>query len=95
MANIRLLPPATGNATHKCADRNYPGTAGTPLDVPEHDVPILVANGWIICAAGGVGATAARPLNPRKGAEFSDTTVGAEIIFDGVTWRHAVTGASV
>jgi hypothetical protein len=92
---MRLLPPATGNATHTVCGRTYVGVPGTPQDVPDFDAPVLQANGWQILALGGSGATAARPVNPLKGTTYTDTTVGSEIVWDGKAWRHKVTGAAV
>lgn len=95
MANLRLLPPATGNATHVANGRTYVGVVGTPQDVPDFDAVILQANGWQIVEPGGSGATGARPTNPTKGTRFSDATVGGSIVFDGKNWRHTFTGAIV
>ena len=95
MANVRVLPPATGALSCTVNGRTYTGVVGTPQDVPDFDAMILAANGWQILAAGGSGATAARPVNPAKNTTFTDTTVGAELVYDGKVWRHKVTGASV
>lgn len=90
----RLMPPANGE-TRTIFGRTYVGVAGTPLDVPDSDAQVLAANGWTVSAKQGVGATAARPVNPNRGDEFADTTVGATIKWDGKVWRHSVTHATV
>ena len=87
----------------------YTPVAGTPIDVPDHDADILVANGWDMPCMFGIGTTAQRPstianLGSPLGAVgnpdgpddlYHDTTVGAIIFFDGATWRNAITGAAV
>ena len=95
MTTLRLLPPATGNATHVANGRTYVGVVGTPQDIPDFDVPTLQANGWQVVEPHGSGTTASRPANPTKGMRFADTTVGASIVFDGKNWRHTITGATV
>lgn len=92
---MRLLPPATGNATHAVCGRTYVGVVGTPQDVPDFDAPVLQANGWQIVDPHGSGVTATRPVNPKKDMRFTDTTLGVSILFDGKVWRNPVTGASV
>jgi len=94
MGLIRVLPPANGE-TRTVFGRTYIGIPGTPQDVPDADANVLGANGWTICAKQGVGTTAQRPTAPERGHEFTDTTVGATIKWDGKVWRHAVTGAAV
>jgi hypothetical protein len=89
-----MHPPGNG-ATTTVNGRAYKGVAGTPVTVPDFDSNALEANGWVLVAAGGTGATATRPANPTRGTEFNDTTVGALIRFDGKTWRNAVTGGAV
>ena len=91
---IRVMPPAIGE-TRTILGRTYVGVPGTPVDVPDADAFVLAANGWTMSAKGGVGATAARPVNPDKGTEFIDTTVGAHIKFDGKVWRNSTTHAAV
>ncbi len=73
--------------------RAYSGTPGTTQDVLDADAAILEANGW--ARAFEVGPTAQRPVAPTRGRFFHDTTVAAVIIYDGATWRNAITGASV
>jgi hypothetical protein len=74
--------------------RTYSGNPGSVVDVPlDSDAAFLGANGWT--RVGQVGATAARPAKPSPGQLFVDTAVGATIHFDGATWRHPATGASV
>ena len=101
---LRLLPPPEiAYRSLTVNGRSYSAAPGAVLDVPDFDAEILLANGWIagtpICtcgqAHGGIGATAARPSPPARGMHFYDTTVGADIVFDGNTWRNAVTAAAV
>jgi hypothetical protein len=94
MTTVRVIPPA-GGATTVVKGRTYTAAAGATLDVPDFDAYVLEANGWHILAGGGVGTTALRPTNPYKNLRYLDTTVGALIHWDGVTWRNTVTGASV
>lgn len=95
MATVRVLPPATGNATHSVCGRSYVGVVGTPQDVPDFDAPVLLANGWQLAEPHGSGATAARPANPTKNMRFVDTTLGISILWDGKNWRNPCTGAIV
>lgn len=95
MATVRMLPPATGNATHIVNGRTYVGVVGTPQDVPDFDAPTLQANGWQITDPHGSGTTSTRPASPFKGMRFTDTTLGVSICWDGKTWRNPITGASV
>ena len=95
MSPVRMLPPATGNATHVVCGRTYVGVVGTPRDVPDFDAPVLQANGWQIADPHGSGATSTRPANPAKNTRFTDTTLGVSILFDGKVWRNPVTGAAV
>jgi hypothetical protein len=84
---MRMLPPATGNATVKVnGGRTYVGVPGTFQDIPDFDAGELSANGWL--SLGSVGATAARPAVPFVGQVFNDTTVGGNVVWDGKNWRH-------
>lgn len=93
MATMMMHPPSSGTTSTTVNGRTYKGTAGTPIPVPDFDAAMLEANGWI--NTGYAGTTAQRPTAPALGAKFQDTTVGAQIVWDGKTWRHATTGASV
>lgn len=94
MANVMMHAPATGNTKTTVNGRTYNGTAGTPVVVPDFDAAELEANGWIRCDE--TGATAARPTtNLYVGRKFNDSTVGAQIMWDGKVWRHSTTGSSV
>lgn len=93
MPNIRVIPPANGPYSITLSgNRTLTTTAGNPLDVDAADAYVMAANGWLICGTNGVGTTAQRPAGPTKGMRFTDTTVGAEIVYDGAAWRHKVTG---
>ena len=99
----RILTPGKGSFPITCSafGRNYTASGpGVVQDVPDQDAQILGANGWQIIAL--VGTTAQRPNNPSMtpampfaGQEYVDTTLGAVIVFDGTTWRNAITGAAV
>jgi hypothetical protein len=96
MGLIRVLAPLTpSTVTHVVCGRTYAAAAGATLDVPDFDVSVLVANGWQILAADGVGTTPQRPAKPKRGMEFLDTTLGVHITFDGASWRNTATGATV
>lgn len=92
----RLSPPSSGfynpitlnGVTYQCA-------AGSTLDVPDHIADILEANGWSKAAAGGAGATAARPASPKMKHTFLDTTLGYVVQWNGKAWVNPATGASV
>lgn len=88
MSNIRVMPPPTGPNTHTVNGRTYTCAVGSFLDVPDFDGNALTANGWVNVTMGTVGATAARPANPKKGEVFLDTTLGATVHWDGKTWRN-------
>lgn len=91
---IRVMPPATGANSHTVNGRTYSAQPGAVLDVPDFDGAQLVANGWTQ-AGEGVGSTAQRPANPRRGMHFKDTTLGRIVVFDGKTWRDPATGTAV
>lgn len=94
MANIRMLCPNPALTT-KVNGRTYTGVLGTPQDVPDFDAALLQANGWIPFDGGGVGTTAQRPTTGLyKGLEYSDTTLGYSVTWDGTNWRN-MAGASV
>lgn len=95
MANIRMMPPSSGATSHTVNGRTYSAVVGTSLDVPDFDALVLQANGWTAAASGGVGVTAQRPVNPVKGTQFHDTTLGATITYDGKVWRNPANAAVV
>lgn len=90
-----MHPPATGAMSATVNGRTYTATPGNPAAVPDFDVTALESNGWI--RADFTGTTAQRPVLKAvdKGYKFHDTTVGAQILWDGKAWRHATTGAAV
>ena len=94
MANVRVMPPPTGNTSTTVNGRPYGCAAGATLDVPDFDAAVLVANGWT-AVADGVGSTSARPASPYKGQKYHDNTLGLTIVWDGRVWRSPVTGAAV
>jgi hypothetical protein len=94
MATIQMHAPGNG-ATTTVNGRTYKGTPGTTLNVPDFDAFELQANGWVVTAAAGSGATAARPASPHVGDEYHDTSLAAIIKWDGKAWRNIMTGVSV
>ena len=96
MATITMMPDGAGKSNPiKINGRTYSATLGTTISVPDYDAAPLEANGWIKCAAHGSGATAARPTSGLfKGHTYLDTTLGVNVIWDGLAWRHHGTGAS-
>jgi hypothetical protein len=95
MPNIRLFPPSSGPTSHTVNGRTYSASPGTSIDVPDFDAQVLQANGWTAAAPGGVGTTAQRPVNPAKGAQYHDTTLGLTVTWDGKAWRNPATGSAV
>ena len=79
--------------------RNFTATMGTPVIVADQDASILSANGWLYSSGAqslGAGTTANRPTTGLiPGATYTDSTLGYTIVYDGATWRHQNTGASV
>lgn len=104
--NIRMMPPASPaqyalTGTMTVNGRQYSAAQGSTLDVPDFDANILEANGWL--HLGSVGPTASRPAADSlpqgiqsigAGYRFIDTTLGAAIVFTGLGWVNAVTGAA-
>jgi hypothetical protein len=93
--NIQMIPGAGCKNPCPVNGRSYTGAVGAVIAVPDFDASGLEANGWLRCASNGAGATATRPtVGVFKGFEFYDSTVGANIIWDGAAWRNHSTGAS-
>ena len=100
MPNVIVHPPGTGTSSKSpitVNGRRYVPVPGTPQTVPDQDASILCANGWFY-GSGAVGAatgtTAQRPIAPTIGQNFNDTTVGAMIFWDGIAWRHHLSGGT-
>lgn len=91
----RLMPPSSGSTTISANGRTWTCAVGSTIDVPDQDMAVMTANGWLSAAPGGCGATASRPATPAKGLMFHDTTLGYNVIHDGKTWRNPTSGASV
>ncbi len=84
--------------------RTYNAAPGSVVTgVPGGDARKLEANGWINGAGQGSqgDTTANRPTATASGqplpagTRYVDTTTGAVIVWDGVTWRNPATGAAV
>jgi hypothetical protein len=96
MANLRLSPPESGNfGTITVNGRTYSCALGSTIDVVDFDAYVMLGNGWLAMDKNGVGTTAMRPVTPKKGDAFYDTTVGAHIHFDGKVWRNLSSGSAV
>jgi hypothetical protein len=102
MANMRVFPAANAPTTLVVNGRTYTCAVGSILTVPEGDAFVLCANGWLKAASERTGTTAQRPApNPalgisptRIGFEYYDTTVGANVIWNGQNWIRHATGAT-
>lgn len=102
MANMAVIPGSAAPLTVVIQGRTYTSTlGGAPLIVPDFDGLVLLANGWLSTARDGAGTTAQRPtlglgnvLNPKAGFEYYDSTVGANIIWNGKNWIHHATGST-
>lgn len=92
---LRLLIPSSCNrVAFTYNGRPYASADGRVVDAPESDARALAANcGWMIL--GQIGTTEERPAAARQGDRFLDVTIGLEVLFDGDTWRHPVTGEAV
>ena len=98
--NRRMLPPTQlAYQTRTMNGRTYTGTPGSVMDIPDFDAGPLSANGWI--DIGPSGTTMQRPTgtlgpyNASAGSRFFDTTLGHEIVSDGLSWRDPATGGAV
>ena len=91
-----MIPPwSVGTQTTKVNGRSYTCTGGSLLSaIPGFDAHVLEANGWIKTTNAGSGTTAQRPAAPKIGQTFYDSTVGANVIWNGSIWAHSTTGAS-
>lgn len=97
---LMLPPPATGvgvvsyaqgaNPITLQSGRVYSAAVGTAVTVPWFDAQVLISNGWTMFGW-GTGPTTSRPtgVNLTQGFMYYDTTVGAMVCYDGVTWRNA------
>lgn len=81
--------------------RTYTSTIGaTPLLVPDFDAFMMMANGWIPTAKDGAGTTAQRPTSGlgggaiKVGHEYYDSTLSANVVWNGKNWIHHSTGAT-
>ena len=89
---VRLIPAAPYRSI-TINGRTYSCAAGSAIDVPFFDAPIMTANGWCqICA---VGPTSARPTAPTFNQFFHDTTLGLTIVWEGAAWRNPANGSAV
>ena len=95
MNTNRLIPPSTAfNNPMTANGHQYSCVAGSTIDVPDFDAAVLLANGWVNAINGSVGTTAQRPTRSLLGTNYLDTTISAVVVWDGKTWRDAITGAA-
>jgi hypothetical protein len=102
MANLAVFPSASAPKSLTVNGRTYALALGAaPLVVPDWDAFVLLANGWLTAASDGAGTTAQRPAaapglasSPRIGFEYYDSTVGANVIWNGASWINHATGAT-
>ena len=90
----RMIPP-NGGTTTLVNGRSYTAAAASYVDAPDWDASELEANGWLRAAFSGVGTTAQRPTAQPKGVTYHDTTLGYNILFNGVVWVNPTSGATV
>lgn len=101
MANHRMAAStgAPNPFTIPGTTRTYNCAAGSTLDVPYPDAPRLADAGWIKMGGQGncqVGPTTSRPTDAVINQLYTDTTVGALIVYNGHGgWLNAYSGASV
>jgi hypothetical protein len=99
MPNVIVHAPADGlHNTGTASGRAYTASPGNPISVPDFDAQILCANGWMLATSSfsiTQGPTSGRPGNPSAKTRYLDTTLGYEILFDGLVWRNPITGAVV
>ena len=103
MGQFQLFPAAT-----KCVNpitvegRTYTCAAGSVITVPDFDARVLLNNGWLSSSDNGSGTTAQRPVanpatntpGPGIGFQYFDSTVGANVVWNGANWINHATGAT-
>ena len=97
MAVHNMLPPGNAKSaavTTTVNGRKYTCAQGASIQVSDFDASVLETNGWIKTANGGTGTTAQRPVTPPIGTVYYDTTISANVIWNGFSWVHYATGAS-
>jgi hypothetical protein len=104
MPNVAVFPSANAPTTITVKGRVYTCAIGaTPILVPDFDAFVLLANGWLSSTNGvnqAAGTTAQRPAAalgvpaPAVGFEYYDSTVGANVIWNGRNWINHATGAT-
>ena len=101
--NVAVFPAAGAPTTITVNGRVYTNLIGSaPIVVPDFDAFVLLSNGWIQSAANGAGTTAQRPVGnhalgispPVVGFRYFDSTIGANIIWNGKNWINHATGAN-
>jgi hypothetical protein len=78
--------------------RTYICTPGSAIEVPGEDAVMLRSQGWVGARNAQIlaeGPTSARPAYVLAGQAFTDTTIGATVVYGGpkTGWLHYITGA--
>lgn len=101
MANMTIIPGFGVPLSITVNGRTYTSTIGAaPLVVPDFDAFVMMANGWIPTARDGGGTTAQRPTSGlgggaiKIGHEYYDSTLAANVVWNGKNWIHHSTGAT-
>ncbi len=98
----KLLMPGDGAInpfTVPGTTRKYTCSAGATILVPDFDAALMLSEGWVNSTgsgSGSAGPTSGRPSAPSVGQIYTDTTVGAAVVYAGAKtgWLHHATGAS-
>jgi hypothetical protein len=102
--SLRVFPPAGPATTTNVNGKNFQAAPGAFLDVDESVAESLVNASWTYATPlnaggrtihGGVGPSSARPTPPVRGQHYLDTQIGADIVYDGQTWRNSLSAAAV
>jgi hypothetical protein len=88
---VFTIPTVGRGWTYSCA-------AGSAIEVPGEDAQMLRSQGWVGAKNAQIlaeGPTSARPTYVLQGQAFTDTTIGATVVYGGpkTGWLHYVTGA--
>jgi hypothetical protein len=92
-ANPFTIPVVPGAQT-----RTYTCAAGSAISVPGEDAQMLRSHGWVGAKNAqilGEGLTSARPAFVLQGQAFTDTAIGATVVYGGpkTGWLHYITGS--
>jgi len=96
----RIFPAlSVANQSRSAYGRQYSGTPGQAIDVPDTDSDVLCANGWIFVAISGTTAqrptATSAPISAQPGPHFFDSQLGIIVVWDGQNWRDPSNGNAV